>query len=211
MSVIGNIVTFWDVEQAVKATLQTWLDSYLTDCERQSNGRWAIRSIDRPPDPEQSWEIVSGYHDIPGRLLPAISIESRTMATDPEIEAEGDITGRWTITVQAVVKGKNRGLSRDIASMYEAAIRTTLQHKGGLGGFADGTVLGLSNLALIPPDRDKTLVGCEVPITVIVPQTNFRGPGPETPDDPPPVDPPPTSPEDPDRLTTNVVVTPTTT
>ena len=156
MSVIGNIVTAWDVEQAVKATLQTWLDSYLTDCERQSNGRWAIRSIRRPPDLEQSWETVSEYHDIPERRLPAISIESRAMATAPDIEAEGDVTGRWAINVQAVVKGKNRTLSRDIASMYEAAIRTILQHKGGLGGFADATVLGPSNLALIPPDRDRS-------------------------------------------------------
>lgn len=208
MSVIGNIVTAWDVEQAVKATLQTWLDSYLTDCERQSNGRWAIRSLSRPPHPVQSWEIVSEYHDIPGRILPAISIESRTMATAPDIEAEGDVTGRWAISVQALVKNKNRGLLRDELSMYEAAIRTILMHKGGLGGFADGTVLGPSNLALIPPDRDRTLAGCEVPIVVIVPQTNLRTGGPDTPDDPPPVAPPPTSPTDPDHVSTHVILIP---
>ena len=208
MSVIGNIVTAWDVEQAVKTTLQTWLDTYLTDCERQSNGRWAIRGIQRPPDPEQSWEIVSEYTDIPAKILPAISIESSAMATDPEIEAEGDVTGRWSITVQTVVKGQNRPHSRDIASMYEAAIRTILMHKGGLGGFADATVVGRSNFTLIPASRGKTLVGCEVPLTVIVPQTNLRTSGPEEPDDPPPVDPPPTSPTDPDHLSTNVSITP---
>lgn len=207
MSIVGSIVTAWDVEQAVKATLQTWLDTYLTDCERQSGGRWAIRSIRRPPNPEQSWEIVSAYHDIPGRILPAISIESGAMATDPDVEAEGDVTGRWAITVQAVVKGKSRGLARDVLSMYEAAIRTIFQQKGSLDGFADGTVLGRSNLNLIPPDRDRTLVGCEVPLTVIVPQTNFRGPGPEEPDptpDPPPI----SSPDDPNHTSTNVVLTP---
>lgn len=207
MSEIGNIVTAWDVEQAVKATLQTWLDTYLTDCERQSGGRWAIRKIDRPPHPVQSWEIVSEYTDIPGKILPAISIESSTMATDPQIEAEGDVTGHWSISVQAVVKGQNRPHSRDIASMYEAAIRTILQHKGSLDGFADGTVLGRSNFGLIPASRGKTLVGCEVPITVIVPQTNLRGPGPDVPDDP--VDPPPiSSPSDPDHLSTSVTLTP---
>lgn len=208
MSIYGPIITAWQVEQAVKATLQAWLDTYLGELERQSAGRWALRSIDRPPDAVKSWEIVSEYHDIPGKMLPAISIESPGMAADPVIEAEGEVTTSWLINVQAVVKGKNRGLARDLLSMYEAAIRKIFFDKGGLGGFADGTVVGRSNLSLIPPDRDRSLVGCEVPLTVIVPATNLRVSGPDTPDDPPPTPLPPTSPEDPSHLSTHVTVTP---
>jgi hypothetical protein len=68
----GPIITAWTVEQAVRDTLQTWIDTFLGEIERQSSGRWDLRQIRRP----RSWFIQSAFHDIPEKLLPAIHVES---------------------------------------------------------------------------------------------------------------------------------------
>jgi hypothetical protein len=64
-----------------------------------------------------------------------------------------------------------------------------------------------ANYALVPPDRERTLLGFEIPIVVTVDHITNRFGGPAVPDDPAPTPIPPTSPTDPTHLSTHVLVT----
>lgn len=195
----GPIVTAWTVEQAVRDTLQAWIDTILGEQERQSSGRWDLRQIRRP----RSWFIQSEFHDLPEKLLPAIHVESSRVVF--EHADDGWVNGDFTMAVQGVVKSQSRDLSRELNAIFEAACRVILEKKGDLG---IGAVVSVEEASfdLVPPDRDRTLMGFEIPVIVSVSHITNRFGGPETPDDPPPDPLPPTSPEDPEHETTTVAV-----
>jgi hypothetical protein len=125
----GTIVTAWTVEQAVRDTLQTWIDTVLGEQERQSSGRWDRRQIQRP----RSWFIQSAFHDLPEKLLPVIHVESSRVPF--ENAADGQVNGDFQMVVQGIVKGQNRELSRELNATFEAACRTILLKQGDLGGY----------------------------------------------------------------------------
>lgn len=200
MSTYGPIVSAWTVEQAVRDTLQAWIDTFLGEIERQSAGRWDLRQIRRP----RSWFIQSAYHDITEQQLPAIHVESASKTTRGT--GGGQVDGEWAMMVQGVVKGQNRESSRELLGLYEAACSVILEKHGDLGGVASGTSLSGARYDLIPPDRDRTLVGFEIPIVVSVDHIADRFGGPANPDPPPPTDLPPTSPSDPAHASTTVTV-----
>jgi hypothetical protein len=206
----GPIVTAWTVEQAVRDTLQAWIDTILGEQERQSAGRWDLRQIKRP----RSWFIQSAFHEIPERHLPSINVESSSVVF--EHAADGWINGDFTMAVQGVVKAGGQGqpvsapntpreLVRELNAIFEAACSTILDKHGDLG--LDATVyVQEANYELVPPDRDRTLMGFEIPIVVSVPNIRNRFGGPTAPDDPPTAPLPSTSPEDPEHETTAVTV-----
>jgi hypothetical protein len=197
----GPIVSAWDVEQAVRDTLKAWIDTFLGEKERQSAGRWSPRQIQRP----RSWFIQSAFHDIPEQLLPVIHVES---ATKTSRHADGGrVDGQWAMNVQGVVKGRNRQTSREMLGLYEACCSVILEKHGDLGGIASGVTLSGARYDLISPDRDRTLVGFEIPIIVSVDHIADRFGGPTAPDSPAPTPLPVTSPSDPAHTSTHVIVT----
>jgi hypothetical protein len=197
----GPIITAWTVEQAVRDTLQAWIDTFLGEIERQSSGRWDLRQIRRP----RSWFIQSAFHDIPEKLLPAIHVESHGVTF--EHAQDGMVNGEFAMAVQGIVKGQDRPLSRELNATLEAVCRAILEKHGDLGGIAAHTDVEAANYALVPPDREQTLLGFEIPIVVSVDHITNRFGGPTVPDDPPAEPLPETSPEDPEHTSTTVTVT----
>jgi hypothetical protein len=109
------------------------------------------------------------------------------------------------MAVQGVVKSTDRSKVRELNAIFEAACSTILDKHGDLG--LDATVdVQEANYELVPPDRDRTLMGFEIPIVVSVPNIRNRFGGPTAPDDPPTAPLPSTSPEDPEHETTAVTV-----
>lgn len=200
MSTFGPIVSVWTVEQAVRDTLQAWIDTFLSEVERQSGGRWDPREITRP----RSWFIQSAFDQVPAGKLPAIHVESASL--DREHADGGRVHGTYPMVVRGLVKGQNRALSREILGVYEAVCAVILDKHGDLGGFASGVAVEGSRFDLVPPDREQTLLGFEIEIVVSVDDIANRFGGPSSPDDPAPTPPPVTSPEDPDHLSTSVIV-----
>lgn len=199
-SSFGPIVTTWTVEQAVRDTLTAWIDTILSEQERQSVGRWDLREIQRP----RSWFIQSAFHEVPVDKLPAIHVESSNVIR--EHADGGRVNGQYPMVVQGLVKAKNRALSREILGVYESACAVILDKHGALGGLATATAVGDSRLDLVPGGLEQTLLGFEIEITVTVADIANRFGGPDTPDDPAPTPPPSTSPEDPAHTSTTVTV-----
>lgn len=199
-SSFGPIVTAWTAEQGVRDTLAAWIDTILSEVERQSGGRWGLREITRP----RSWFIQSAFKDVPQDKLPAIHVESAKLTR--EHADGGRVHGQYPMVVQGLVKGKDRALSRELMLTYEAACAEVLEKYGSLGGVASGVSVGESRFDLVDTAREQTLLGFEIDITVSVDDIANRFGGPSAPDTPAPTPPPSTSPEDPAHLTTTVTV-----
>lgn len=201
-SIYGPIITAPDIEDAVRGTLQRWLDTMLGEVERQSNGRWATRGILRP----KSWEFVTDYKAPNAeRRLPCIAVEAgperRTYTGD------GMVNTQLGLDVFVLAKGPQRGQTRDVLAGLVQGVLMVLEMHSELDGFADGTVIGEITRDAMPAEKTKTAAGARIPITVLVSDVGARWGGPEEPDDPPPTPLPPTSPEYPAHTETNVAVT----
>lgn len=210
----GPIVTAWTVEQAVRDTLAAWIDTVLGEYERQSDGRWDLRQIRRP----RSWFIQSEFHDIAEKHLPSIHVESASK--DLTHENASEVGATFPMVVQGVVKAGGqvqhvsgpdtpREMVRELNAAFEWACTWILDNKGDLGGVAAATIVEGARYDLVPPERDKTLIGFEIPIIVAVDRVHARGGGPAQPDDPPSAPLPETSPSDPVHESTTVTVSAT--
>jgi hypothetical protein len=92
----------------------------------------------------------------------------------------GMVNGDFTMAVQGVVKGQDRLKARELLGIFEAACRTILEKHGDLDGIAAHTHVDEASYTLIPPDRDRTLLGFEIPIVVSVPSISNRFGGPDS-------------------------------
>lgn len=207
MSVWGQIVTPLDVEAAIKTTLQTWLDSALTELERHDPG-FAVREIPRP----EMWEVVTDIDEIedwPDRLLPAVIVESTGRATDPAYGADGEVDGAFAMNVTTIFRGSgkiiDRELNRRIVVMLATAVELVLI-KAPAGFGIDAAVLpGATDYDIASPTKPRTLSGAQTEITVVVGHVANRYGLPDEPD-PPDQEPPAESPEYPDHTQTSVTV-----
>jgi hypothetical protein len=201
MSEYGPLITAFDVEEAVRSTLQAWLDTDLGEIERRSGGRWNRRDIQRP----RSWQIVTDYRaHTADRRLPCVAVEIGEMEQQPA--EEGRIDGAFGLNVIVIAKGSDRDRTRELVSLYEAAIRWCLLKRGTLDSFAAGVILGNTSWDAVPAEQSKTVAGATLRIVVEVAGIANRWGGPEQPDAPPPTPLPPTSPSDPAHTSTTVTV-----
>jgi hypothetical protein len=202
VTVYGPSITSYDVEDAVRTTLQTWIDSYLLDQERESSGRWALRQIERP----KSWQLVTDYHaPTADRRLPCVAIEAQE--EDISLGSEGRVTGEFGLNVIVIAKGRSRDETRETVSAYMAAIRLLLLHQGDLDGFAIGTLVGGASTDTVTPAKSKTVAGGTRRIAVMVSAVASAYGGPTEPEPPAPATPDPDSPEYPAHTATHVNVT----
>lgn len=201
MSSYGPLIAAYDVEEAVRSTLQAWIDTDLGEIERRSGGRWDARDIVRP----RSWEVVPDFAvTAADRRLPCVAVEIGEM--EPQPAEEGRVDGAFGLNVIVIVKGSDRQRTRELVSAYEAAIRWCLLKRGTLGGFAAGVTIGATSWDAVPAEKSKTVAGANLRIVVEVAEIANRFGGPAVPDDPPPTPLPVTSPTDPAHASTHVTV-----
>lgn len=199
MSSYGPLITAFDAEEAVRSTLQAWIDTDLGEIERRSASRWNRREIKRP----QSWEVVTDYTKTTAdRRLPCVAVEIGEMEQQPA--EEGRVDGAFGLNVIVIAKGTGRDRTRELVSLYEAAIRWCLLKRGTLGGFAAGVTIGNTSWDAVPAEKSKTVAGATLRIVVEVAGIANRWGGPAVPDDPPPTPLPSGSPTDPLHVSTHV-------
>lgn len=200
-SIYGPIVTAPDIEDAVVATLQRWLDTMLGEVERQSDGRWGLRDIERP----KTWEYVSDYTaNDAQRRLPCIAVEAGPASRS--YTGDGMVNMDLGLNVIVITKGNQRKATRETLEGLVQGVIMVLEKHGDLDGFAIGTVLGDDiTRDAVTAAKAKTVAGARIPIMVLAQNVGSRWGGPEDPDEPE-VPLPPTSPAYPDHLSTHVNV-----
>jgi hypothetical protein len=187
-SIFKPIITRQDVERAALDTLQTWIDTYLAEVERQ-NGM-AVRSLPRP----RSWTRRNEFEHWPEDQIPAIIVVSPGLTDPPMGTGSGAFRANWDLGVAVVAEGQQTNNTRDLVGYYTAAIRALIIQRQSLGGFAMGVIWrderydDISDLEV-----GRTLASGQVVFSVTVEGIVSTKAGPLTPDTPP-VDPPDTSP-----------------
>jgi hypothetical protein len=187
-SIFKDIITRQEVEQAAMITLQTWLDTYLAEVERQKG--LAVRSLPRP----RSWMRRNEFEHWPEDQIPSIIVISPGIAEPPTGTGSGAFRANWLLGVAVVAEGQQTNNTRDLVGYYTAAIRALIIQRPSLGGFAMGVTWTDERYDDISDTEiGRTLASGQVVFQVTVENIVSTKAGPLTPDTPP-VDPPDTSP-----------------
>lgn len=133
MSIYGQIITFHQVELAMKNFLQRWLPTYLAEMERQT-GR-TPGSLPRPV----AWSNTTEFTKFPEENLPLVVIVCPSITGTPVKEGNGSYRVAYPVGVAVVVKAggsRPKESVRALAGIYSAAVRAAVLQHRGLDGFA---------------------------------------------------------------------------
>lgn len=203
-NIFGPMVGPWDVQQAVVATISTWLDTYLNQLERLHE--LELRFLPRPPTPDSIYGGVD-HGSWEADFCPSVIVKVQPIGA-PEDAASAGYGQAYEVEVGTVVIGDNEDDARMIASHHATATAALLVQQGGLGGIATRTRLTTSpHVEVLDPDRMNIAHGmCTV--NVFVQPILDEKTGPLTPDPAPtPNEPPPGDPGDwPQVVNTDITV-----
>lgn len=117
----GPLVIVTDVDEAIKATLEKWLPTYLVQGAKE-------RSLDyKLPDPK-TYSNVLEEDEFMDHQLPAILITTANTAS-VKGGANSKYEALWRVKVSCVVRGRKATESRFNAAIFEGAVRRTVLQK----------------------------------------------------------------------------------
>jgi hypothetical protein len=164
--IYGPLVATVDVEAAVTATIETWIDSYLAAVE-EAHGT-TVGFLARP----NSYAASFDYDNWSEGQLPAVVVVCDGTSGQIERMGAGDILAQFTVNVDVIVTDTQESLARNVAALYQTAIAAILEQKGSLRGagttpFATGT--NLTGWRIVLPDvNNRTLVAGTTTVNVLV-------------------------------------------
>lgn len=123
---VGPIVHAGVVEQAVIATLQRWLRTYLIETARQSDLP-RIAAV-------KSWAVASDYDRWPEQKLPAVIVSAPGTDENPNVDGSRMYRASYELRVTVEVASANGADARLIGQVYNAAVRVALMQHRSLGG-----------------------------------------------------------------------------
>ena len=124
-SMIGPIVGLPDVEDAVVATIELWINEYLSEVESQ--GGLANGTITRP----LSYSKTYDYDNWPKGQIPAVAVVCPGTIGQPE-RSSGNVGAWFDVEVDVIVSGQDELDARRAAGRYQTAIATLLEQQGSL-------------------------------------------------------------------------------
>lgn len=122
----GPIVTSIDVDEYVLSSLRKWLPTYLTKIEAERG--LEPGTLDRPQ--QKSFDNVIDDDQFPDYDLPSIIVTTAQTEGEPEQDGEGLYYAAWNVVVSAIVRGRNKKETRDLAAYFEGSVRRVLVEQG---------------------------------------------------------------------------------
>lgn len=183
-NIFGPIITGKHVRTATRSHIRKWFPTYLAEVAREDG-----RSTSAMPH----FKSYSSAFDMPdGRFIedaiPACIIVCPGWMDAPERRG-GLWTVKWAVGLGAVVSGRNREETVELAELYVAALRACVGQHQSLGGLATACDPIGERYDDIPNDMSRTLVGGTVQFAVEIPATLMPGEGPDEPLEDPDTDP----------------------
>lgn len=181
MTVFGTFVPTIAVQDAVRAVLDVWSDTYLAVLERQMG--LTVGSLQRPRYIGPSFD----NDNWPEGQLPAILIVCPGPTGGLERHGSGQYGGMFAVQVSVLVEDTTEENAIRVASVYQSAIEGELLQRGALGGIATSTEMRSRLVEAPDPDNNRTLARAVNEFDIFVDAIVTAGAGPATPA--PPTDP----------------------
>lgn len=193
--IFGRIWHPGRLEEAVLATLKTWLPTYLNEvCEQETlflNSQLEDGDDPIPPvklaQPE-SWALVSEYDRFPEDSLPAIIVAAPGAEGQPETDGGGIIRTAWRFEVSVTLTADTGRNARRNAQLYLAAIIACLMQRRSLGESMTATDFLDADYVDVPTEKRRTQIAAAAAFAAQIDQmvTTRGGPATPTPPDPMP-------------------------
>lgn len=186
----GPMVTSIDVDEAVLDTLRIWLPTYMTKIEEE---RGLDHNTLTRPKPGQFDNVIDD-DEFPDVNLPAVIVTTAQTEGEPQQDGNGNYYAAWNVVVSAIVRGRSKKETRNLASWFEGSVRRALVQQGtDLSGELKWRG---SNVAPVTDstDRGRSLAAGMGHYVVLVDNVVQEGVGPFAGDG----DYPPADPDDPD-------------
>jgi hypothetical protein len=150
-SIFGPLLSSWNVDQAVLATLRVWWRSYMAEVERQNGVPKG--TIPRPPDTE-SFRRGLDFEYYEEDDLPAVIVVSKPSG-EPEVSDAGYVQ-RFEVKVGIVCEAEDE-LTAQLRAAFCGAASQLLVQQSELEGFAERTrMIGAPELEM-PDDEERWL------------------------------------------------------
>lgn len=189
MTIFGPIHTDDQVEDAVLATLQKWLPTYMSEVERQLG--LTVGYYQRPF--ESSYTARTDYEAWPEEMMPVVSVEGLVIEDDPRRDGRGMMSGKFAMGVTNTCVSNDSVYVRRYAARMGAAIRVAVMQHQSLDSALNGDILGIhyvgSRNNLLSSQDQRTIRGYRQLFVVEARNLLTRGVGPVAPDAVPPIDP----------------------
>lgn len=150
--VLGPLKSRIDLRQAIGATIELWIETYLAAVERA----YELEPRTLPAPRGYLFKDDERLDKRPEKQTPTIVILSPGSKKKPSREGDGMYRASWQVNVAAVVKSVSEIDAIDLAEYYTVALRQLLIHKGSLGGFAMGSAWEGERSDPIRPDGKRT-------------------------------------------------------
>lgn len=126
--IFGPLVSFFDIEDNLRAHLKDWLDTYLSARERKV--ALVPGTIARP----RSWPIRQTFNVLPGEeQTPAVIIVSSGFPEKPHKHGDGHWEVEFEMAVVVLCHGTEADAARKLAGHYQAALLAICLHKPKFG------------------------------------------------------------------------------
>lgn len=150
--IFGPLLSTWDVDQAVLATLRKWWDEYIAAVERQKGV--PVKTIPRPPGDESFRRGLDfEYYEEDG--LPAVIVNSKPSG-EPEVHPSTGYTQRYEVKIGCICEAEDEQTAQKRAAFNGAASQLLVQ-QSELGGFAERTRMIAAPELDMPDDEDRWL------------------------------------------------------
>jgi hypothetical protein len=186
MSVIGPLWHPGILEDAVLATLKTWLPAYLSEVCAQETDRLDLDTPRRLAVPK-TWATISDYDRFPEQGLPAIIVAAPGMKGEADRRGDGSLRGTWTIEVSATVSADTAKNTRRAAQLYLAAILGAILQRRSLGQSYSSADFVAAEYVDVPNEKRRSIVACAAAFEVQVGEMLSTQLGPATAEPPDPM------------------------
>jgi hypothetical protein len=171
--VFGPLKGAIDVREAVKATIEEWIETYLARVEKHYGLK--PRTIQTP----RSYVFADdgSLNKRPEKQLPCVLITCTGTKGDARREGDGTYRAPWSVGVGVLVSSKDQLSSSNLAQWYSTAIMALMVHNGTLGGFAEATTWRGQRNDDLKPEQNRTLAAGTNVFEVLVPEVVRKGAG----------------------------------
>ena len=147
VSVLSPIISRYEVESHCLSTISQWLETYLSETERQVGLNQGV--VPRPPNPEilgpdldfnvseDAQSIHGGIDELTFNVgnTPEIIVLVASEG-EPVVLGNGDFNQEFTVQVVAIIEDQDEDRARWVADFYGAALMGVMTQTGDLDGWA---------------------------------------------------------------------------